>query len=145
MLGDEIDEEHHVSRYCSPLLVVNGLPAAEAFFLKRGEKCLSVNWLEYFNTQDLAQAIDRVRQVFIDKGYRIKVKGRFASFQVRMVIEIISSHSRMSAKIIHKPEELDPSHCGVIGYTGHSTTDKLIALKIAKLARAGDMYPGKIS
>lgn len=145
MLGDEIDEEHHISRYCSPLLVVNGLPAAEAFFLKRGEKYLSVNWLEYFDTQDLVQAIDRVRQIFIDKGYGIKVNGRFASFQVRKVIDIISSHSRISAKVIHKPEKNDPSHCGVIGYTGHSTTDRLIALKIAKLAYSGDMHPGKIS
>ena len=145
MLGDEIDEEHHISRYCSPLLVVNGLPAAEAFSLKRGEEYLSVNWLEYFKTQDLAQAIDRVRQIFHNKGYDVKENGKFASFQVRSVIDIISSHSRTSAKIIHKPEEVDPSHCGVIGYTGHSTTDKLIALKIAKLARAGDMYPGKIS
>lgn len=108
------------------------------------EEYLSVNWLECFDTQDLAQAIDCVRQVFRKKGFRISSSGKFVSLQVRNVKDVVSSHSHIPAQIIHKPGKNDPSYCRVLGYTGHSSKDKLIALKIARLAHAGDMYPGRL-
>lgn len=145
MSGVEIDEKHHVSRYCKPLSIEDGLPGAEAFELRNNEKYLSVNWLEYFSTPDLAQAIDCVRQAFRNKGYSVGIKGRFVSLKVCKLKEVISNHTDLSVRIVRIPEENDPSHCGVYGYTGHISMDKLIALKIAKLAHDGNVYLGKIS
>lgn len=144
MSGVEIEEEHHISRYCKPSVIDNGLPATEAFLLRSGEEYLSVNWLEYFGMPDLAQAINCVRQVFLDKGYDIKVGGRFVSLQVNKVKKVISGYSHLSVRIIHKPSKDDPSHCGVFGFSGHASTDELIALKIARLAHAEDMHQGKL-
>jgi len=55
-----------------------------------------VNWIEYFGGMYIAQAVDRVRQVFVDKGYEIRVNGRFVVLQVGDVKEIISRYSKSS-------------------------------------------------
>jgi len=144
MFGVEIDEEHHVSRYCKSRFIDEGLPISDAFKLRDKEEYLSVNWLEYFNTPNIVQAIDCVRQVFRDKGYSIGREGRFVSLKVRKIKNVILKHSDRPARVMHLPTKKDPSHCGVFGYTGHISTDKLIALKIAKIAHASDVYLGKI-
>ena len=145
MSGAEVDEKHHVSRYCKPRFIDDGLPVAGAFALRNNEEYLSVNWLEFFDTLKLTQAIDCVRQVFRNKDYSVGINGRFVSFKVRKLKEVISNHTDLSPRVVRIPVENDPSHCGVYGYTGHISTDKLIALKIAKLAHTGNVYPGKIS
>ncbi len=71
MSGIEIDENHHVSRYCKPRFIDDGLPIAEAFALRDKEEYLSVNWLEYFDTLNLTQAVDCVRQVFLEDSRAI--------------------------------------------------------------------------
>ncbi|MXW15276.1 MAG: hypothetical protein F4100_07205 [Rhodothermaceae bacterium] len=144
MSGVEIVEEHHITRYCKPRFIDGGLPIADAFQLRDKEKYLSVNWLEYFGKIELDQAVDCVRQVFRNKGYKIRVGGRFASFQIRKVKEAISRHTRLSAAVVHIPSKNDPSHCGIFGYTGQYSLDRLIALEIAKLTHADDIYPGKL-
>ena len=47
MRDDPIPDENHVSRYCPPSRVEDGMPLASAFALKPNEQFLSVNWLEY--------------------------------------------------------------------------------------------------
>ena len=42
----------------------NGMLLPAAFLPRRGEKYLSVNWLEYFGEADLGDAIEQVREVF---------------------------------------------------------------------------------
>lgn len=53
-----------------------------AFELGANARYLSVNWLEYFVAQYLEEAIDRVCNVFLTKGYRLRPNGRFATLNV---------------------------------------------------------------
>jgi len=75
-----IPDRDHLSRYCKPSTVDDGLPTASAFELRPGEDHLSVNWLEYFAAPDLATAVHLVRSAFHDKAYRLRPGGRFAVF-----------------------------------------------------------------
>ena len=143
MLGNDLPEEHHISRYCSPSSInkFHGLPTAAAFMLRKTDDFLSVNWLDYFNKGDINLSIDCVRQVFIEKGFQIKANGRFVSLNVGDVISVIYSHLQSSdISIKHLPVEDDPSHSGVFGYT---QSDNLIALKISQLVRAKDVHAGR--
>ena len=45
MTGDSLPDADHVSRYCSPGRIEDGLPAAAAFELRPQDQYLSVNWL----------------------------------------------------------------------------------------------------
>lgn len=140
----EIDEKDHVARYCKPPCVrADGLPLACAFQLrlKLNENYLSVNWLEYFNELNLARAVDCVRQVFRNKGYRPASSGRFAVLQVDQIKSVISSLSPKPFRVKYLPTAKDPSHTGIFGYTA---SDKLIALKISELACAEDMHLTKL-
>ncbi len=142
MSNSEISEDHHISRYCKPSAVGdNGLPLAAAFELRDGEDYLSVNWLEFFETSDLSQAIDFVRQAFKKKKYEVRPNGKFVSLQVGKVKEVILRNGHLPVKIIHFDEEDDPSHGGVYGYTA---SDELISTEIAELAHAEDMHPGRL-
>ena len=48
MKGDHLPANDHVVRYCAgSKLAEDGTPLAAAFFLRRNEKYLSVEWLEY--------------------------------------------------------------------------------------------------
>ena len=131
-----IDETHHISRYCKPSSIdkEKQLPLASAFKLREGEEYLSVNWLEYFEAEDLNQAIDFVRQAFRDKNYSVKHNGRFALLRVKEVKNMILG-------LRYLPSKNDPSHSGIFGYTA---SDRLIALKIAELVRTEDVYPAKL-
>ena len=139
----KIGEDHHVARYCKPSTIGDdGLPLATAFVLRDGEEYLSVNWLEFFKTSDLPQAIDLVRQAFRKKKFGVSSNGRFVSLRFDKIKEVILRNSDLPAEIIHLPEENDPSHSGIFGYT---VSDQLIATEIAELAYAKDMHPGKLS
>ncbi|MCY3630964.1 MAG: hypothetical protein OXI05_10745 [Bacteroidota bacterium] len=110
---------------------------ASAFALKDNEEFLSVNWIEYFKGLSKEQAIDRVRDAFRKKNYRIKRSGRFALLKVREVKTVISDLSPSPFKIEHQPEENDPSHSGISGYTA---SDEFITLAIKNLVRSEDVY-----
>ncbi len=118
-----------------------GLPLTNAFALRDKEEHLSVNWLEYFEKPDLDQAIDCVRQAFLNKGYTIRANGRFAVLRVGEVKMVISDVSPYPAKVERQPKEDDRSHCGVFGYTGGISRDRLIAAKLARLVHAKDVHP----
>ena len=139
MKHDLIEDEHHVSRYCSPITVDrNGRPMATAFALRNEEESLSVNWIEYFKGLSTEQAIDRIRDAFRKKNYQTRPNGRFALLKVYEVKTVISDLSPSPFKIEHLPEENDPSHSGSFGYTA---SDEFISLAIKDLVRAEDVYP----
>jgi len=137
----EIDEKHHVSRYCKPLCVgPDDLPLGCAFELRKKETYLSVNWLEYYGKSDFVKSIDLVRQAFLKKRYRPSTSGKFVFLKISKVKSVIVSLSSRSFKIEHIPTRNDLSHAGIYGYTD---SDKLIALKISELVRPEDVYPAK--
>ena len=90
MKGDVIPEGNHVVRYCKPRYVVrrSKLPEIDAFRLDRarGEKSLSVNWIECFDSSVLLDTRDQreaaivwVRDVM---HYDLHSNGAFAFFRV---------------------------------------------------------------
>lgn len=115
-----------------------GKPMALAFELK-GHDFLSVNWLEHFECDDIAEAIDRVREVLMRK-LRIKRTGRIISLRVIDVKRVIYYHGSSVPKIeLLCDDEDDPSHCGIFGYTD---SNELVATKLARLVMESDIFPG---
>ena len=97
------------------------LPAA--FLPRKGEKYLSVNWLEYFGEADLDDAIEQVREVFRSKGYRVKSNGQFAVLEVGAAKAVGDTLS-----IKHLPSINDESHAGILGDITRNTAAELAIL-----------------
>ena len=94
----------------------DGLPMAAAFEIRPGEDYLSVNWLEYFNAPDLDAAIERVREAFDAKGYRVRPNGRFAVVGVGAAKAAIAAAIGQPGSVEHLPLDDDQSHAGLYGY-----------------------------
>jgi hypothetical protein len=140
MQRSSIDEEHHVSRYCKPASVSDGLPLGSAFTLRNKENCLSVNWLEYYGS-DLDKAIECVRQAFQNKQYSLSHKGIFAVLRAGEVKSVILKRSSAPVFIKHQPSKHDPSHSGICG---HPDSDPRVLLDLAKLVQRNDVYPARL-
>ena len=128
---------------CRPSsLSEEGLPLASAFELRQDrDEYLSVNWVEFFNAPDLAEAIDCIRLTFREKEFRISHNDRFVSLQVGKLKDVIQLSSNLSPRVTHLPQKDDPSHCGVYGYTA---SDELIPAEIARLIKLEDVHLGKL-
>ena len=102
-----------------------------------------MNWLEYFRKGNLEQAVNCVRKIFLDKGYGIRVNGRFVKLQVGKVLSAILESGSSLARVEHLPENDDPSHCGIFGYAAN---DLYVAGIIAYMIHVeNDVYPGKLT
>ena len=107
-----LPDNDHISRYCAShrTWAQNGMLLPAAFLPRKGERYLSVNWLEYFDKADLGDAIEEVREVFRRKGYKVKSNGRFA------VLEIGAAKAAGDTlSIKHLPSINDESHAGILG------------------------------
>ena len=136
--GDSLPPEHHVAHYCGPITMgQDGLPAVPAFKMKQGHDHLSVNWLEYFGSDDIAQGIAHVRQAFVQKGYGLKRNGRFAVLNVNVAQQKVKSGAGLDVKILHWPGFNDPSHSGIFDYT---SDDLQVALDLKSLVTSADVY-----
>lgn len=132
----------HVSRYCKPSAVdEGGLPLTAAFLPKQGEEYLSVNWLEYFRAQDLTAAADQVRQVFRNKNYRLRPKGRFAVLEVGVAKTAVHEATGKNLRVSHLPVSDDESHSGIIGY---NADDLAVAVELKVLVTSSDVHPAII-
>ena len=139
MPGTELPDADHVSRYCKPAAVgQDGLPIAAAFELRPGEDHLSVNWLEYFGAPNHEAAVDRVRNAFQAKGYRLSRNGRFAALNVGAVKAAVSETVDGPARIEHLPVNDDESHSGILGY---AADDLAVAVAIKVLVSAENVFP----
>ena len=128
-----LPDEHHVSRYCRPTAVGrDGLPTAAAFEMKPGEEYLSVNWLEYFETPDLGAAVERVREAFRRKRYRVRSNGRFAVVNVGAALTAVADAVGRRGRVDHIPLEDDESHAGLFGY---AADDLAVAVELRALIR----------
>ena len=138
-----IPGEHHVSRYCKPTsLRADGTPSGVAFRLRnRNEPYLSVNWLEYAHPGSRSEQIAEVRRCFVEKGFRTASAGIFAVLRVGQVISDVFDASGHKLRAVHKPEDKDPSHSGLFGYT-YSDEDDLIADLIAE--EAIETHPARV-
>ena len=133
-----IPDRDHLSRYCKPSTVDDGLPTASAFELRPGEDHLSVNWLEYFAAPDVATAVHLVQGAFHDKAYRLRPGGRFAVFPCGAAKIAVGDGTGRPVRIEHLPLAEDPSHAGVFGY---ASDDFEVAVELAALIGRRDVYP----
>ncbi|MCE2540565.1 MAG: hypothetical protein J4G16_09285 [Acidobacteria bacterium] len=142
MSAIELPDADHVSRYCKPTAVgQDGLPMTAAFELRPGEDHLSVNWLEYFGAQVPEAAIERVRNAFQAKGYRLGRNGRFAALTVGAVKTAVSETVDGPVRIEHLPVDADDSHSGIFGYT---TDDLAVAVSIKALVSHESVFPAVV-
>ena len=111
---------------------------AAAFELRAGEDHLSVNWLEYFGAQVPEAAVDRVRNAFEAKGYRLGRNGRFAALNVGAAKAAVSETVDGPARIQHLPIDDDESHRGVFGYRAD---DLAVAVSLKALVSAESVFP----
>ena len=118
--GDLIPDDDHVSRYCSPSRVVNGLPSAASFRLSAKDEGLSVNWPEFFQNLDCEQALERIRQALHAK-LTLKPEGRLAVLNVGAAKAAVARAGRAAGLgggagicVVHRPEPGDPSHAEIV-------------------------------
>lgn len=114
-----------------------GVPAVTAFEMPLNQDHLSVNWLEYFESDDKEACIEAVRQAFRDKDFEAKRDGRFAVLNVGKAIEKVKLGAEQELRILHWPEADDPSHGGIFDYT---SDDLQVALDLQSLVTASDVY-----
>ena len=125
MRDDPIPDEDHVARYCSPARVEDGVPLAAAFRMRPTERYLSVNWLEYWESPSMSEALDLVKRDF---ALRISGAGRFAVLNVSDAKETIEWATHRPASVTHQPTVRMRSHAGVFGY---SSDDLAVAAELA--------------
>lgn len=134
-----LPDDDHFSRYCKPSAVGrNGLPMAAAFELRPDEEHLSVNWLEHFNAPNLDVAVDRVREVFRRKGYRLRRNGKFAVVGVGAALGAVAGAVGTRGRVEHLPLADDESHAGLFGYTAD---DLAVAVDLRALVRHQHVHP----
>lgn len=134
-----LPDDDHFSRYCKPTAVGrDGFPMAAAFELRPDEDHLSVNWLQYFAAPDLDAAVARVREVFRDKGYRLRPNGRFAVLGVGAALTAVAEAVGGRGRVEHLPLEDDESHAGLFGY---SADDLMVAVELRALIRREHVHP----
>ena len=112
-----LPDADHVSRYCKPTTIENGMPLSIAFMLRENEDYLSVNWLECFRLPNLIDAVNSVSCVFRCNGYGVSKNGMFAVFNVGATKTIINKTTKNTLCIEHMPFDNDTSHSGIFGYT----------------------------
>ena len=132
-----LDDDDHVSRYCSPRTIENGMPTGVAFLPRTTDDYLSVNWLECFNEPSFASAIAKIRDVFRSKDFCIKPDGQFAIINVREA-KFAGLNANRNLRVERRSEPDDESHAGIIGYTA---TDLEIAEEIAYKIKPHELYP----
>ena len=140
MTNPSLPDEDHVSRYCKPSTVEHGMAMSAAFIPRPSEEYLSVNWLEYFDEPTRDTAIERVRAVFSEKGYRVSRNGRFAVMNVGAAKGAVPKDMGLTLSISHIPLEEDQSHAGILGYTSH---DLAVAVELVALLTQEDIYPAE--
>ena len=132
MQGDEIPDSDHVSRYCKPssISLSTGRPTGASFRLRENEAFLSINWLEELNQTSRESEINELRQVFKNKPFQVATTGVFAVINVGRTKSSVVEGAPDSTvlKFIHEPEDDDPSHSGIFGFTHE---ENLIAELIA--------------
>ena len=137
MSGRLIPDSDHVSRYCKPSVVQNGLPIVAAFLARPNEEYVSVNWVEYLDARDLPVAIGKVRAGFQRRGYSLRPNGRFVVLNVGSCKES-ATRVNQQVRFEHLPRDDDRSHAGIVGI---GEDDFAVAAEITRLVAPKDVHP----
>jgi len=98
------------------------------------DEYLSTNWLEYAGAQFRADQLAIIRQHLTNKGMKLTAHGRLAVLHLQTMVDYVRSNAPDARTLTahHEPEDLDPSHSGIYGY---SADDDLIADLIAQVVQ----------
>jgi hypothetical protein len=145
MKGDQIPGGDHIARYCGGANVhEDGTIDGAAFRLRKRpdswEGYLSVNWLEYLGPAERLRQIEKLRQVFLNKPFKLGAKVKFAVHEVAALCEYVrrKSPDRRELRVLHEPFPDDDSHCGIFSL---EPEDDLIADLIAEVVR--EVHPAR--
>ena len=134
MSGPPLPDLDHVARYCKPTAMgTDDLPKVSAFELREGHSSLSVNSLEYFS-RDPEVAIKEIRHVI---QLVLARNGRFAVLGVAATKEAVIAGGGRSPEVFSSPQEGDPSHASIGGYT---FDDFNVAVELKALVSQQDVY-----
>ncbi len=136
---NQLPDGDHVSRYCKPTQLEDELPMVAAFTRRQREDYLSVNWLEHFGERDPLATVQRVREAFRDKPYRVAKNARFALLNVAAAKTAVNARLNISLRVEHIPWDNDPSHSGILGYA--VADDFAVAAQLRALVGRQDMHP----
>lgn len=134
MKDDPVPDDHHVSRYCSPVRVAENedRPLPTAFQLRNGEEYVSVDWLEFHDIPDRAAQLDRVQQLFEEqRHFTLSPNGLFAVLEAGESKDAVREQTPddRALEITHQPDpdiEMD-SHSGIFNVNHNPASALMIA------------------
>jgi hypothetical protein len=144
MKGDIIPDEDHIARYCKPSKISeDGQIEFGAFMLRKDEKGLSVDWLEFLKCSSREDEIIEMRKIY-PLRLTVGAKAKIAVLNVGEVCKKVQTESldKRILKVIHEPLINDPlvidPHSEIYNL---KQDDELIAELILEIVREG--YPAR--
>ena len=126
MKNDPIPPQDHISRWCKPSQIDNGIVGSSAFMLGTNDidDALSVNWLEFFGYADRDREIAEIQHILSLKMIEIKKTSRIAVLNVGQSLDAIEKllSGKLNVTVLHNPDREegrweDPSHASIYGLT----------------------------
>jgi len=136
--GEPAPNSDHVGRYCSGTHIrEDGTISGTAFRPRPTDDFLSINWLEFLTSKNRDEQIRALREV-LGLKLRLGANAKIAVHNVGELIDHVLSQSpdERRLRVLHQPEEQDPSHSGVFGLTSE---DDLVADLLAEAIQ--EAYP----
>ena len=126
MKNDPIPHQDHVSRWCKPSQVDQGVVGITAFMLgeKDDDDALSVNWLEFLKRPDRTSEISEIQHILSLKMKKVSRNSRLAVLNVERILTSVDEYlkGKLQVTVLHNPDKdegrwEDPSHSSIYGLT----------------------------
>lgn len=113
MTGEHLPLRDCTARYCSGSTISeDGSVSPTAFHLRRGEKYLSVEWLEFLKQPTRTHEIHKVIEI-LSRKLRLGATSRVAVTKVGDVCGHVMDSIGLEIRFLHEPEPDDPAHSGI--------------------------------
>ena len=126
-----------LSQYCGPRAVKDGLPTTSAFWIKPGEKYISVNVLPDGFGVEVGPA--QIRKLLAKKEFKTRPNGRFVVFNAERIIQHIHEYEKIDVRIKHMPSYDDPTHAGMAAGR-HIRCRRMVRIDIRHDARTDTIF-----
>jgi len=149
MKDDLIPGDHHITRYCKPLQIIDDETVdGTAYRLRSGEEYLSVNWKEHVESISNNDPIKEIIKALNSK-FKMNINGGLALANVGEITSKVLNESddERVLNVTHQPEDEathghdDPSHSGIFNLKEEDDLiADLIALTVTEIYKIKD-YP----
>jgi hypothetical protein len=113
-----LDPSHHIFRHVGGVSIDGDFIDPAAFRRKHKdgkiEEGLSVNWVEYFQTPTLQEAVPLLRDIFVKKGRKVGPTSKFALLNVGAAKTAAMKYAIVAIEL--DAQDDDPSHSLVKAY-----------------------------